>query len=81
MALSEGENDYLIVPGTYAMEVRYTLSKGDYSGTFTSSGDVVLAAGKISNVRVTLSADPAVAVNFAVTVMDWESKTVGLTLG
>ena len=80
-ALSEGENDYLIVPGTYAMEVRYTLSKGDYSGTFTSSGDVVFAGGKISNVRINLSADPAVAVNFAVSVVDWESKTVGLTLG
>ena len=80
-ALSEGENDYLIVPGTYTMEVRYTLSKGDYSGTFTSSGDVVFAGGKISNVRINLSADPAVAVNFAISVVDWESKTVGLTLG
>ena len=80
-ALSEGENDYLIVPGTYTMEVRYTLSKGDYSGTFTSSGDVVFAGGKISNVRINLSADPAIAVNFAISVVDWESKTVGLTLG
>ena len=80
-ALAEGGNDYLIVPGTYTMEVRYTLSKGDYSGTFTSSGEVVLAPGKVSNVRVNLSADPAVAVNFAVAVEDWESKTIGLTLG
>lgn len=79
--INEGENDYLLLPGTYVMEVVYTLTKGDYTGTFTSSGEVNLVAGKISNVRVNLSADPAVAVNFTVSVEEWDSRTIGLTLG
>ena len=80
MALSEGSNDYLLLPRTYALEVRYRLTKGDYTATFTSVGDVTLDAGKVSNISVTLSADPAIPVNFSVSVLDWNASTVGLTL-
>ena len=79
-ALAEGTNDYLLLPGSYSLQVNYTLVKGDYSGTFTSSGTVALNPGKTSNIKVTLSADPAVPVNFSVSVEAWEAKSVRLTL-
>lgn len=80
LALSEGSNDYLLLPETYGMEVRYRLTKGDYTATFTGTGDVTLDAGKVSNISVTLSADPAIPVNFSISVVDWNASTVGLTL-
>lgn len=80
-ALVEGNNDYLLLPDTYVLQVSYTLTKGDYSATFTGSGNVTLNAGKVSNISVTLTADPAVPVNFSISVVNWEASTVGLTLG
>ena len=75
-----GNNDYLLLPDTYLLQVRYTLTKGDYTASFVNSGEVALNAGKVSNIVVTLSADPAVAINFSVSVEDWNASAISLTL-
>ncbi len=58
----------------------YTLTKGDYTGTFTNSGEIALVAGKTSNIKVNLAADPAVPLNFTVSVEAWEVRNVRMTL-
>jgi len=78
--LSVGSNDKYIVPGTYNLSVTYTISKGDYSGSFTKTGQVQISQGKINNISVSFANDPAVAVSFSVSVTPWESKAVSLTL-
>lgn len=78
--LTVGDNDYLLLPGSYTIQVTYTLTKGDYTGTFTNSGEVALVAGKTSNIKVNLAADPAVPLNFTVSVEAWEVRNVRMTL-
>ena len=75
-----GANDSYIVPGTYSTSVTFTLTKGDYTGTFTRTGSVTLVKGKVNNIAISLNSDPAVPVNFTVTVEDWDSTPVSLSL-
>ncbi len=80
MTLAVGNNDKYLVPGSYVMYVTYTITKGDYSGTFTKNGTVQISQGKINNVSVSIANDPAVAIGFNVSVTPWEAKPVNLTL-
>lgn len=80
ITLASGSNDKYLVPGSYVMYVTYTLTKGDYSGTFTKNGTIQLSQGKINNITVTFANDPAVSVGFNVSVTPWEAKPVSLTL-
>ena len=79
-ALSEGANDYYIVPGTYTLSIDYTFTKGDYTASFSKTADVTLTGGKNNSIAITLTADPAVPVNFTVRVFDWEAQSIPLSI-
>lgn len=70
-----GSNDIYVVPGTYALSVTYTLTNGDYSATFTKSGNVTLQQGKINNISAT-APNSSTAISFSVTVTAWSSASV-----
>ncbi len=78
--LIEGTNDYYIVPGTYTINIDYTFTKGDYTASFSKTADVTLTGGKNNNIAITLTADPAVPVNFTVRVYDWEIQNIPLSV-
>ena len=80
-ALSVGTNDVLVVPGTTSISVDYTLTKGDFTQSFTSTRTVTLEAGKQYDLNCNIIIDPAVAVVIQVTVASWrdEAITLGLT--
>lgn len=80
MALQIGNNDILVVPGTTAVEVGYTMTKGDYSYSFTSTSNVTLMEGKICDLNLTVTKDPAVPVRIAVSLAPWESRQLPVTL-
>jgi len=78
--LTVGTNDKYIVPGSYVMYVTYTISKGDYSASFTKSGSVYVSQGKINSISVRIADEPAVGISFSVNVSPWEAKAVSLIL-
>ena len=80
LPLNVGENSALVVSGTSQVSVTFTITKGDYTGTFTKTGNVVFPVGKICDLAVTISSDPAVIVAFAVSVSEWSSKQCSLNL-
>lgn len=79
-AIQEGSNDMYFVPGQYDISVTFTLAKDDFSGTYTSVGTVDFPVEKICNLSIDVAKDPAVIVNFSVTVANWEPKSIPVTL-
>ena len=51
-AITSSSNLYLI-PGTYTVKITFTATKNGTTRTFTKSGDVVLAQGKVCNIKAT----------------------------
>ena len=78
--VQEGSNDLYFIPGQYDVSVTFTLTKGDFTGTYTSVTNVDFQPEKINNLEINIVKDPAVLVSFSVTVIDWEAKSVPVTL-
>lgn len=79
-SLIVGANDIFIVPGTYTIEVKYTLTKGDYVKSFTKRGTVTLQQGKINNITCTAVGGNAQEIDFSVSVQSWGTTTLTPTL-
>lgn len=73
--LTVGSNDLYVVPGTYSLSVTYTVSNGDYSATFTKSGNVTLQQGKVNNISAT-APNTSTAITFTVSVTAWGTASV-----
>lgn len=73
--LTIGANDIYVVPGTYSLSVTYTLTNGDYSATFTKSGNVTLQQGKVNNISAT-APNTSTAITFTVSVTAWGTASV-----
>lgn len=73
--LTVGSNDLYVVPGTYSLSVTYTVTNGDYSATFTKSGNVTLQQGKINNISAT-APNTSTAITFTVSVTAWGTANV-----
>lgn len=81
--LQVGSNDLYIVPAQCTITVTYTLTKGDYSQSFTKTGSVNIAQGMINNITATptLSDDEgANEIIFTVTLTPWGTKDHTLNL-
>lgn len=78
--LSSGSNDVYIQPGTHQLLVSYTLTKGDYTESFTKSGEVTLQQGKINNITCTAVGGNAQEIDFSVSVQSWGTTTLTPTL-
>lgn len=74
-ALSEqtfdSSSDLYLIPGEYMVTVNYTLSKGDYSESFTKLGKVSLVAGKKNNITCTAVGGDASEIELGVTLTEW----------
>lgn len=80
VTMTTGENDFLLLPGDYTLTVTFTMTKGDYTATFTKSAALSLEAGKITNITANIVDDPAVRIKFTYTTTPWTSKSVTLTV-
>ncbi len=67
-------SDLYLLPGEYTVKVSYTLSKGDYSKSFTKSGRLTLSAGKVNNISCTAYGGDAQAITVTVTLTAWQSR-------
>lgn len=74
-----GSSDMYLIPGTYTISCTFTLTKGDFTNTYTRTCDAVLAQGKINNFTVTCSLDPAVQIQISVSLTAWANNAVALS--
>ena len=69
-------SDMYLIPGTYTLSATYTLSKGDYTGTFTKEADVTLVKGKINNMSGTTTPDPAQGISISLSLTAWSNNAI-----
>ena len=72
-------SDFYLVPGYYVIKCSYTLTKGDWSASFTKSAGVTLVAGKINNITGTASGGAATEIVISVSLTPWSSETHDLS--
>ena len=73
-------SDLYLIPGEYKIYVTYTLTKGDWTGTFTKSGNVTLVAGKTNNISCTAIGGTASEIVLSVSLTSWADQNLSLTL-
>ena len=71
-----GSSDMYLVPGNYTLTVKYTLTKGDWTKSFTKSAVVTLVGGKINNISGTASGGNASEISLSVSLTPWESTNI-----
>ena len=69
-------SDMYLVPGSYTLTVSYTLTKGDWTKSFTKSAVVTLVGGKINNISGTASGGAASAISLTVSLTPWGSTNI-----
>ena len=69
-------SDMYLVPGNYTLTVKYTLTKGDWTKSFTKSASVTLVGGKINNISGTASGGAASAISLTVSLTPWGSTDI-----
>lgn len=69
-------SDMYLIPGTYTIKVTYTLTKGDYSQTFTKSASVSLTQGYINNITVTAIGGASTEIVLSVSLSAWQTQTL-----
>lgn len=72
-------SDLYLIPGVYTVSVTYTLSKNEYSQTFTKSGDVTLVAGKLNSITCTAIGGNASEISLSVSLSAWGTNSCTLT--
>ncbi len=74
-------SDMYLIPGTYTVKASFVLTKGNFSKSYSQTGNVTLAGGKVNNIVATTTVDEAVQVVFTTSVTAWTSKTLSFDLG
>ncbi len=75
--ITSSSNMYLI-PGTYRFTCSFTLTKGNFSKSYTQSADIYLEKGYVNNIRATTSTDEAVLIKFTTSITAWSSSNTDL---
>lgn len=73
---SNADNGLYLVPGTYTLTARYTLTRGAYSETLTKEKAVSIVGGKRNNINASLPAGSAADIEFSVNVVDWTDSDI-----
>lgn len=73
-------SDLYLVPGSYTISASATRTKGDYVGTVSGSTSVTLTAGKIHDIAIVFTGDPAQPINISVSLASWSTTTVTGTI-
>lgn len=71
-----GSSDMYLVPGNYTLTVKYTLTKGDWTKSFTKKASVTLVGGKINNISGTASGGNASEISLTVSLTPWGSTDI-----
>lgn len=74
-------SDMYLIPGTYTITVSYTLTTGDYSQSFTKSGNVTLVQGKVNNLTCTAIGGSAAGISIGVSLDPWGTENITFNLG
>lgn len=71
-------SDLYVLPGSYHVEITYTLKKGDFVKEFTKGADVTFVAGKTNNIKATahVGDDVPEEIVFSVTVTPWDDNDI-----
>ena len=73
-------SDLYLVPGSYTITASATRAKGDYSGTVSGSTSISLTAGKIHDIAISFTGDPAQPIDISVSLAAWSTTTVSGTI-
>ena len=76
--LLSSSNDIWCIPSYYTLTVQYTLSREDYTESFTKSTLIPLQAGKMSHLSGILPPGHATEIEFTVDVADWTDHCIDL---
>ena len=71
-----GSSDMYLIPGTYTLSCTYTLTRGDWTQTFTKSADVTIEGGKINNISGTATGGAASQIVLTLSVSPWGSVDI-----
>lgn len=75
-----GSSNLYLIPGTYTVKCTYTLSKGDWTHSFTKSADVSLLGGYVNNISGTASGGDASEIVISVSLAAWGTNNIDWTL-
>ncbi|MBQ9310404.1 MAG: fimbrillin family protein [Bacteroidales bacterium] len=74
------DNDAWMIPGTYTLQIAYTLTKGDFSQSYEAEQDIAVEAGKKHVITGNVTKDPAQQLNISVNIVPWTPRTGTVTL-
>lgn len=77
---SSANNDLWLIPGTYTVTMKYTLTRGDYTQNFTKTADLLFSAGNVNNIVCTLPDGNAQDIKFTVSLTQWVDKDINVEL-
>lgn len=66
-----GSSDLYLLPGEYTVTITYTLSRENYSETFTRSGSVTLLQGMVNDLTATANGGAAVVIAVSPSLSGW----------
>lgn len=69
-------SDMYLIPGSYTFSCTYTLTKGDWTQTFTKSATVTLVGGKVNNITGTASGGSASQIVISVSLTAWGTENL-----
>lgn len=69
-------SDMYLIPGSYRVDITYTLTKGDYTETFTKGADITLVAGKKNTITATAVGGTATEIIITVSLTAWGTNSI-----
>lgn len=73
-------SDLYLLPGEYTITCNYTLTKGDWTNTFSKTADITLVKGKVNNVTATAIGGNASEIVIGLSLTAWGSNGIDATL-
>lgn len=74
-------NDLWLIPGSYTATATYTLTKGEWTDSFTKTTSVNMPlGGKVYNLSGSLPSGSATDIRFEVSVKSWEDASISLSI-
>lgn len=79
---STTDNQLYLVPGSYTLDIAYTLTQGDFTKSYTKHSTVSLVGGKVNNLTATLpgAGSDLSPITFTVTVNPWGSNAITMNI-
>lgn len=64
-------NDLYLIPGSYDFTVIYTLSKGDWTHSFTKVANASVIAGSVNNITMTVPSEQVSEIVISISLSSW----------